>query len=1009
MPIRFLNPQKTSQMIRSLAINGFGCLVQLLLLIVCNGLLPNSTLAMQDEPLKLSQRLKAESVADLAAAARENGEAVRGAILFPQQKLGCANCHAVGNDQLSGPDLSKLTADATDPYLVESLLSPSAVIKKGFEASIVLTVDGQILSGRIIDNGPQIIQLRDLANSSQLLKIDRSQIEEIKLNPKSGMPDDLIDQLEDRQAFLDLVSYLMQLRDAAATTNLSKTHQGTTRFPKFQLTSQMRGDLLISDLGCASCHTNTTDAQYAHQKKKHAPNLNWSGQGLHPDYIRQFILDPSTTKPGTSMPHLLNGVAVGDRENIATQLTHFVVALGNDSSSTNDPGAEHLDSESAPPQMVDETTTSIQRGQQLFNSVGCVACHNPRDAQAIELPLPDSVPLGTLAAKYKLEKLVTFLEDPLAVRPSGRMPNLNLNHWEAEDVANFLLQAQTPIASNPEFEVDLQLAAAGKRHFVSLGCVGCHGTVQKDLAANSLLPQEQQANARSYPTMQELNLKQGCLSGQPGTWPGYTLSDAQRQDIVAAVSQSQSTLDTQQQVAINLHQLRCLSCHRRQGQGGVADDRDQYFATRDQNLGPQGRIPPNLTNVGAKLNIKWLQQVIVGGRSIRPYLLTRMPKYGADNVGHLVQQFADIDTLSPELELANPSKPYDLKPQDARNLGHQLVGKKGLNCIACHTFQLKPAMTMQGLDLTDMAERLQRPWFQRYMLAPQSINQNTVMPSFWPGGTSIRKDILEGNTDAQIEAIWQWLLEGREARMPEGINRPRMELLATDEAVMLRRSYPGIGKRGIGVGYPAGINIAYDAEQMRMAMLWPGKFIDPAGVWTSQGHGNAQPLARPIQFSPGPDFDSLDSPWLVDDSRPPRHKFKGYTLDDLMRPKFLYQFDSIQIEDYCTDNLIDSELILRRTLTFSSTTQQRQLRFRIATGQDIQRLDDQWFQIDQSLLARVVSNLDAKVVNASETVDTENKNPQEKGTPAGQALIVPLTISNGSTVLVLEYKLRGNR
>ena len=44
-----------------------------------------------------------------------------------------------------------------------------------------------------------------------------------------------------------------------------------------------------------------------------------------------------------------------------------------------------------------------------------------------------------------------------------------------------------------------------------------------------------------------------------------------------------------------------------------------------------------------------------------------------------------------------------------------------------------------------------------------------------------------------------------------------IELLATDEAVMLRRSYPGIGKRGIGVGYPNQVNLAFDAEQMRLA------------------------------------------------------------------------------------------------------------------------------------------------------------------------------------------------
>ena len=43
---------------------------------------------------------------------------------------------------------------------------------------------------------------------------------------------------------------------------------------------------------------------------------------------------------------------------------------------------------------------------------------------------------------------------------------------------------------------------------------------------------------------------------------------------------------------------------------------------------------------------------------------------------------------------------------------------------------------------------------------------------------------------------------------------------------MLRRSYPEVGKRGIGVGYPQGVNLVFDAEQMRLAMIWKGMDIE---------------------------------------------------------------------------------------------------------------------------------------------------------------------------------------
>ena len=47
-------------------------------------------------------------------------------------------------------------------------------------------------------------------------------------------------------------------------------------------------------------------------------------------------------------------------------------------------------------------------------------------------------PLGDLAGKYTVASLAAFLQDPLKVRPSGRMPGLNLTGTEASDLANFL-------------------------------------------------------------------------------------------------------------------------------------------------------------------------------------------------------------------------------------------------------------------------------------------------------------------------------------------------------------------------------------------------------------------------------------------------------------------------------------------------------------------------------------------------------------------------------------------
>jgi hypothetical protein len=208
---------------------------------------------------------------------------------------------------------------------------------------------------------------------------------------------------------------------------------------------------------------------------------------------------------------------------------------------------------------------------------------------------------------------------------------------------------------------------------------------------------------------------------------------------------------------------------------------------------------------------------------------------------------------------------------------------------------------------------------------------------------------------------------------------------------MLRRSYPGIGKRGIGVGYPRQLNLAFDAEQMRLAMIWKGKFADPAGVWRSQGHGTVRPLGdNLIRFSPGPDLDSTANRWMVDEGRPPHHQFKGYSLDEKMRPRFRYQFAGIGVEDYSVDVLDRStgQPFLRRTVTLNSNSDTGDLIFRAAAGQSIVREDNGDFLVEGRLRIRVDDEHTGTIVDGSDL----------------HLLQVPLKIIDGTTELTLEYR-----
>ena len=130
------------------------------------------------------------------------------------------------------------------------------------------------------------------------------------------------------------------------------------------LSQSEAGSVLISELRCAACHQSI-----AHNflPEKTAPNLTEVGTRIPPDYLRRFLASPLSAHPGTTMPDMLASKPKSERQAIAEALTHFLVAQSK-------------------PVQPSEPIGSVDRkqGKDLFLSVGCVACHGPKEA------LPDA-------------------------------------------------------------------------------------------------------------------------------------------------------------------------------------------------------------------------------------------------------------------------------------------------------------------------------------------------------------------------------------------------------------------------------------------------------------------------------------------------------------------------------------------------------------------------------------------------------------------------------------------
>ncbi len=167
----------------------------------------------------LHEQLAKEPPAELAKAAREHGDAARGAVLFFQPFLSCAKCHDAEVGTQLGPDLAAAGKEkaATAEHLIESVLFPSKVLKKGYETLTLTTIDDRTLTGLVASEDATHLTLIDPAANGKRLVIPIADIVKRTPGQQSLMPEGLVNLLSDRQQFLDLAKYLIEIAEQGPT------------------------------------------------------------------------------------------------------------------------------------------------------------------------------------------------------------------------------------------------------------------------------------------------------------------------------------------------------------------------------------------------------------------------------------------------------------------------------------------------------------------------------------------------------------------------------------------------------------------------------------------------------------------------------------------------------------------------------------------------------------------------------------------------------------------------
>jgi mono/diheme cytochrome c family protein len=180
---------------------------------------------------------------------------------------------------------------------------------------------------------------------------------------------------------------------------------------------------------------------------------------------------------------------------------------------------------------------------------------------------------------------------------------------------------------------------------------------------------------------------------------------------------------------------------------------------------------PAIEILGGKLKPEWSAKFIAGEIPYKPrpeahprgepWLEARMPGFKA-RAPLIAEGLAALQGFGPK------TPPEPAIDNDFAKLGQKLVGKDGgFSCVSCHGVAGLAATDVfesEGINLAYSYDRLLPDYYYRWMRSPLAIDPQTKMPVYFEDGKSPLTEILDGDAEKQITAVWHYMRLGQ--RMP---------------------------------------------------------------------------------------------------------------------------------------------------------------------------------------------------------------------------------------------------
>ncbi|MBI3418093.1 MAG: cytochrome c [Verrucomicrobia bacterium] len=490
-----------------------------------------------------------------------------------------------------------------------------------------------------------------------------------------------------------------------------------TNSPELEKANQLRlGRELLAEFRCLKCHVDAASGGAMPELAMDAPLFDDIGARRNFAWMGKWILDPRAQRTSAHMPKIFHGAnAKADAEAAAA----FLATLKTGSVAAT---------ENAQP-----TSEQREAGQKLFDTLHCVACHNAPDAKTAD---EKKISLQQVREKFALGTLAAFLLKPDAHFTWTRMPRFKLTEEEAAQLVAFLNANATkrPESTAP---TDGALVERGKKLVATSGCLNCHS-----------LKLENQFPKKALAELTPEKWTHGCVAAkldENSKSPEFTFTEGERAALQAFAATDRAALRRHVPAEFAERQTRLLNCRECHG-------KFEGF--------------PGLDVLGGKLKSEWTQKFLAGEVSYkpRPWLDARMPAFPA-RAEALARGLAMQHGFPP---LTAPEPAID---PEAAKVGQKLVSAVGgFTCTSCHAVGAVAATQVfeaPGLNLAYTSERLLKPYFQRWIRSPLSVEPATKMPAYFDEeGRSPLADVYEGDGAKQINALWQYLRQGEKAPPP---------------------------------------------------------------------------------------------------------------------------------------------------------------------------------------------------------------------------------------------------